>query len=51
MDTEAVHSMQCVYNLCNLKKNIDRLEELGLKEYINYFGKVLSGTSQTKEWN
>jgi hypothetical protein len=27
------------------------LEELGVKEYINYFGEVFSGTYQRKEWN
>jgi hypothetical protein len=50
MDLGVVRSMQWIYNFCNLQKNINRLEELGLREFISYFGEVFFRTSQRKEW-
>lgn len=49
MDLGVVRNMQWVYNFCNLQKNINKLEELGLKEFISYAGEVFYGTSQRKE--
>jgi hypothetical protein len=50
MDPGAIRSMQWIYNSCSHQKNINSLEELGLREITNFSGAVCFGTSQRKKW-